>query len=455
MTSIVHKFKKNGVNIVLDTNSGTVHIVSDIVYDMLDLLTPPLSDTMPDISLQGYSREDMQEAYEDILELYREKMLFSECYDPVLSPDRKIPIKALCLHIAHDCNMRCEYCFASTGEYKHGRELMPFETGKAAIDYLMKNSLHIKNLEVDFFGGEPLMNLDVVKQIVAYTREKEKEYGKNVRFTMTTNGVLLDDETIDFLNAEMSNVVLSIDGRRQVNDKMRPLCDGSGSYDLILPQYKKLVERRRGGKYTDHYVRGTFTHENLDFASDVLHLYSEGFDQISVEPVVLPDDNKYAIKEEDIPRICEEYDRLTDEIAKIRAKGEFINFFHFMIDLDGGPCVYKRIKGCGSGSEYLAVTPKGDIYPCHQFADNDDFKLGNVFETSSTDDVRRSEFHSCNITSKEECKKCFAKYFCGGGCAANNYNFNGSIDKPYKTACELEKKRVECALYLKALEAKE
>lgn len=452
----VHCFRQRSYHIVLDTNSGTVHSVSEIAYDIIENSLPPLEERCPEQlrgKLKQYTKEELTEAYADVYELYRCGMLFSQEAGSAVFHDAPIPVKALCLHISHDCNMRCKYCFASTGDFRHGRELMPFEVGKAAMDFLMERSLGRRNLEVDFFGGEPLMNLDVVKQVVAYTREKEKEYGKNTRFTLTTNGVLLDGETIDFLNREMSNIVLSIDGRKSVNDAMRPLVGGKPSYDLILPKMKALVEKRRhlDEERQSYYVRGTFTRENLDFSKDVLHLADEGFDQISIEPVVLAETSKYAIREEDLAVIGEEYERLADRMIEYKESGRGFHFFHFLIDLDGGPCLYKRTKGCGSGSEYLAVTPDGNIYPCHQFADNDDFILGNVL-SGQLEDEKRLRFARSNINTKEECRQCWAKYFCGGGCAANHYNFNRDIDKPYKIACALQKKRLECAIMLKVYE---
>ena len=364
---------------------------------------------------------------------------------------RKTVVKALCLHIAHDCNLACRYCFAEEGEYHGRRALMSYETGKQALDFLIANSGNRRNLEVDFFGGEPLMNWQVVKDLVKYGREQEKIHNKNFRFTLTTNGVLLNDEIMEFANKEMANVVLSIDGRKEVHDYMRPFRKGKGSYDLIVPKFQKFAESRNQEKY---YVRGTFTHNNLDFSKDVLHLADLGFKQISVEPVVSLPEEPYAIKEEDIPVICAEYDKLAAEMVKRHREGNDFNFFHFMIDLTGGPCVYKRLSGCGSGTEYLAVTPWGDLYPCHQFVGEEGFLLGNVFEGIKNTDLV-DEFKCCNVYAKEKCRNCFARFYCSGGCAANSYKFHGSINDAYDIGCELQKKRIECAIMIKAALAEE
>lgn len=459
---LIHKYTQNGYFILIDTNSGTVHAVTELVYKLLDHITPPLKKTMPsELSsleeLSGYDKELIEEAYQELYELFDNGMLFSTL--PELEYAKvdydHMPIKSMCLHIAHDCNMRCKYCFAETGSFNRARKLMSYEVGKEAIDFLIRESKGIKHLELDFFGGEPLLNFDTVKRLVEYGRQEEKKHNKVIRFTMTTNGVLLDDETIEFLNKEMSNIVLSCDGRKCVNDTMRPMEDGSGSYDLIMPGFKKLASLR-GDK--DYYIRGTYTAENLDFSRDVLALAAEGFDQISVEPVVLPDDSPYALKEEHLHTLFREYERLTKEMIKRNHEKSHLpeakpfNFFHFMIDLDAGPCVYKRMKGCGSGSEYISVTPEGDIYPCHQFADKPEFKIGTLKDGITNKEVK-SCFGRCPITTSEDCKNCWAKFYCGGGCAANNYAFNKDINKPYKIGCELERKRVECAIAIKLEEA--
>lgn len=445
---MVHIFCQNGYKLALDSESGAVHILSDIAYSILEKFPDGLPSSFDDVpEFEGFSKEDTKEAYEELCQLRDDGALFSE---PVITKPLKYtpgvsPIKSMCLHISHDCNMRCRYCFADGGDYKRARGLMSYECGCRAIDFLLEKSKGIKNLELDFFGGEPLLNFDVVKKLVAYGREKEKEYGKNIRFTITTNGVLLDDESIAFINEHMSNAVLSIDGRREVNDYMRPLANGCGTYDKILPLYKKLTKDRT----MDWYVRGTYTRRNLDFVNDVLCLADEGFANISVEPVVLPDESEFAIRREDLPTIYAEYDKLAEEMIKREKEGRGFTFFHFMIDLDAGPCVYKRTKGCGCGSEYVAVTPKGDIYPCHQFVEHTEMKLGNIFDDTFNGEIA-SEFAECNILTNEKCKECWARYFCGGGCCANNYNFHKDIKEPYEIACDLEKKRVECAIAIKA-----
>ena len=395
--------------------------------------------------------EEYREILDEIRELADRGMLFKEdTYRQGLIDfqKRKTVVKALCLHIAHDCNLACRYCFAGEGEYHGDRALMSFEVGKKALDFLIENSGNRRNLEVDFFGGEPLMNWEVVKRLVAYGREQEKLHDKNFRFTLTTNGVLLNDEIMEFCNREMANVVLSLDGRKEVNDRMRPTRNGKGSYDLIVPKFQKFASQRRAlGK--SYYVRGTFTRENLDFASDVLHYADLGFDQLSMEPVVAPPEEPYALQEEDLPRLMEEYDRLAREFVERKKAGKGFTFFHFMLDLEGGPCVYKRLSGCGSGTEYLAVTPWGDLYPCHQFVGNPDFLLGNVEEGIVRPEIC-NEFKLCNVYAKPSCRDCFARFYCSGGCAANAYNFHGKITDAYEIGCALEKKRVECALMIKA-----
>lgn len=449
---MVHQYKNNGYNIVLDVNSGSVHVVDDITYSLIPLFKSHTKEEIQDKLKQSYPMEEIQESYEEVKSLADAGQLFTEDgYEGYIGQfkDRPTVVKALCLHIAHDCNLKCRYCFAEEGEYHGRRALMPFEVGKAALDFLIANSGSRRNLEVDFFGGEPTLNFQVVKELVAYGREQEKLHDKNFRFTLTTNGVLLNEEVIEFANREMANVVLSIDGRKEVNDKMRPFAGGSGSYDVIVPKFQRLAESRGQKGY---YVRGTYTHHNLDFSKDVLHLADLGFQQISVEPVVAQETDSYAIRKEDLPILCQEYDRLAEEMARRRKNGNGFQFFHFMIDLEGGPCVAKRLSGCGSGTEYLAVTPWGDLYPCHQFVGNEAFLMGNVKE-GVTNEALRDKFKSCNVYAKESCRDCFAKFYCSGGCAANAYHFQGDITGAYEIGCILQKKRVECAIMLKVAEA--
>ena len=453
---MVHQYKNNGYDIVLDVNSGAIHVVDDVTYDIIERInrTSPESYSRDEIVTalaEKYGRAETEEAIDEVQALIDAGELFTkDTYEDYIMDFKKRPtvVKALCLHIAHDCNLACRYCFAEEGEYHGRRALMSFEVGKKALDFLIANSGSRRNLEVDFFGGEPLLNWQVVKDLVAYGREQEKLHDKKFRFTLTTNGVLLNDEIMEFCNREMANVVLSIDGRKEVHDKMRPFRSGAGSYDLIVPKFQKFAESRNQDRY---YVRGTFTHENPDFSKDVLHLADLGFRQISVEPVVAEPKESYAITEEDLPQLFAEYDRLAAEMAERRKKGEDFNFFHFMIDLEGGPCVAKRLSGCGSGTEYLAVTPWGDFYPCHQFVGNEKFLLGNVDEGIRNTEIR-DEFKCCNVYAKEKCRSCFAKFYCSGGCAANAYNFTGDICGAYDIGCELQKKRIECAIMLKAAE---
>ena len=443
----------------MDVNSGSVHVVDDIVYDMIPLVEPLVTEGIKDadtikaavLNLANipYPQEEITEAVDEVLELEKAGQLFApDIYENYIFDfkKRQTVVKALCLHIAHDCNLACRYCFAEEGEYHGRRALMSFEVGKKALDFLVANSGNRVNLEVDFFGGEPLMNWDVVKQLVEYGRSLEKSNNKKFRFTLTTNGILLNDEILEFVNKEMGNIVLSIDGRKEINDKMRPFRGGQGSYDIIVPKFQKVAESRDQMNY---YVRGTFTHNNLDFSKDVLHLADLGFKQISVEPVVAQPTDDYAIREEDLPILKEEYDKLAVEMIKRKKEGKAFNFFHFMIDLTGGPCVYKRLSGCGSGTEYLAVTPWGDFYPCHQFVGQEDFCLGNVYEgVKKTETV--NEFKKCNVYSKKECSQCFARFYCSGGCAANSYNFTGKINDVYEIGCKMQQKRIECALMIKA-----
>ena len=464
---MIHQYKNNGYDIVMDVNSGAIHVVDDVVYDAIAMLEEKLgelekpqqipqemSEEVRTELAKKYSTQDIDDAMSDIQELIDAEELFTrDVYrDFVMDfKKRKTVVKALCLHIAHDCNLACRYCFAEEGEYHGRRALMSFEVGKKALDFLIANSGNRVNLEVDFFGGEPLMNWDVVKQLVEYGRSQEAAHNKKFRFTLTTNGVLLNDEIMEFCNREMSNVVLSLDGRPEVNDRMRPFRNGSGSYDMIVPKFQKFAESRGQKNY---YVRGTFTRNNLDFADDVIHYADLGFQQMSMEPVVADPAEDYAIREEDIPQILKEYDKLALEYIKRKKEGRGFNFFHFMLDLTAGPCVAKRLAGCGSGTEYLAVTPWGDLYPCHQFVGNEKFLLGNV-DTGIVNTETRDEFKLCNVYAKETCKDCFARFYCSGGCSANAYNFSGSINGAYEIGCEMQKKRIECAIMIKAALADE
>ena len=454
---MIHCYQSNGYSIVMDVNSGAVHVVDDLVYQLVPLLEPLVKEKkdkgeiLDFVKAQQlpYTEEETAEAVGEILLLAQEGQLYTEdIYENYIDSfkKRETVVKALCLHIAHDCNLACRYCFAEEGEYHGRRAIMSYEVGKKALDFLVANSGNRTNLEVDFFGGEPLMNWEVVKQLVAYGRSLEEEHHKKFRFTITTNGVLLNDEILEFVNKEMGNMVLSIDGRKEVHDRMRPHRGGQGSYDEIVPKFKKAAESRGQMNY---YVRGTYTHYNTDFAKDVLHRADLGFKQISVEPVVAPETEDYAIREEDLPQLLAQYDELAEEMIKRRKEGNGFNFFHFMIDLEGGPCVAKRLSGCGSGTEYLAVTPWGDLYPCHQFVGNEDFLMGNVDEGVLRTDIR-DEFKQCNVYAKEKCKDCFAKFYCSGGCAANSYNFTGNVNGSYDIGCELQRKRIECAIMIKA-----
>ena len=454
---MIHCYQSNGYSIVMDVNSGAVHVVDDLVYQLVPLLEPLVKEKkdkgeiLDFVKAQQlpYTEEETAEAVDEILLLAQEGQLYTEdIYENYIDSfkNRETVVKALCLHIAHDCNLACRYCFAEEGEYHGRRAIMSYEVGKKALDFLVANSGNRTNLEVDFFGGEPLMNWEVVKQLVAYGRSLEEEHHKKFRFTITTNGVLLNDEILEFVNKEMGNMVLSIDGRKEVHDRMRPHRGGQGSYDEIVPKFKKAAESRGQMNY---YVRGTYTHYNTDFAKDVLHLADLGFKQISVEPVVAPETEDYAIREEDLPQLLAQYDELAEEMIKRRKEGNGFNFFHFMIDLEGGPCVAKRLSGCGSGTEYLAVTPWGDLYPCHQFVGNEDFLMGNVDEGVLRTDIR-DEFKQCKVYAKEKCKDCFAKFYCSGGCAANSYNFTGNVNGSYDIGCELQRKRIECAIMIKA-----
>ena len=464
---MIHQYKNNGYNIVLDVYSGAVHVVDDLCYDVIEQLNageneptveslkaPETKETLIASLKDKYAEADLNDALSDVIELAENRQLFAkDIYEGMIDvvKKQKTVVKALCLHIAHDCNLACKYCFAEEGEYHGRRALMSYEVGKKALDFLIANSGNRHNLEVDFFGGEPLMNWQVVKDLVAYGREQEKLHDKHFRFTLTTNGVLLNDEIQEFLNKEMDNVVISLDGRKEINDQMRPFRNGKGSYDLIVPKFQKLAESRNQEKY---YIRGTFTRNNLDFSNDIMHFADLGFKQMSIEPVVGDESDPYAIREDDLPQIMEEYDKLAKLMIAREKEGKGFNFFHFMIDLDGGPCVYKRMSGCGSGTEYLAVTPWGDLYPCHQFVGQEDFLMGNVDEGIKKPEIA-DDFRDCNVYSKDKCRECFAKFYCSGGCMANSYNFHGTIHDTYDVGCQMQRKRVECAIMMKAALADE
>ena len=453
---MIHQYRLGGYNIVLDTCSGSVHAVDEVAYDMIGMFCDHDRREVLDAVTGKYAGRtditpaDIAECYDQVAQLKEDGTLFApDSFEPMagqLKEKTAGVVKALCLHVAHTCNLNCSYCFASQGKYHGERALMSYETGKQALDFLIRNSGSRHNLEVDFFGGEPLMNFDVVKQIVEYARGLEKQYNKNFRFTVTTNGMLLDDDIMDYINKEMSNVVLSIDGRKDVNDSLRRTLDGSSCYDHIVPKFKELVARR-GGK--DYYVRGTFTKKNLDFASDVLHLNDLGFNEISVEPAVLEDKYTFALTEEDLPVIFKEYEKLADELVERQKQGKGFNFFHFMIDLEQGPCAIKRLRGCGCGNEYVAITPDGDIYPCHQFVGNEQWKMGSVHTGEFNNDMKQT-FAKATVVHKKDCQNCWARFYCSGGCNANSANFEGDILKSHKLSCEMEKKRVECAIYIKA-----
>ena len=448
----IHKFQLNNKNIVLDINSGAVHIVDKLVWDIIDLYENNKFEEIIRMLYNQYETQDIKEAYKEIQALIEEGLLFSDgLYVKDFKYNQDNIVKALCLHIAHDCNLRCAYCFASQGDFSRDRLLMPLEVGKKALDFLVKNSGSRVNLEVDFFGGEPMMNFEVVKELVKYGREIELKNNKKFRFTITTNGLLLNDENMNFINENMDNVVLSLDGRKEINDYMRPTLNGEGSYDIIVPKFLDFVKLRSNKSY---YIRGTFTSKNLDFSKDVLALNKAGFNTISVEPVVASSEKDYALLEQHLDKILSEYEELSKEYIRLKQEGKGFDFFHFMIDLNQGPCFIKKIVGCGAGVEYLAVTPEGHLYPCHQFVGDEDFIIGDVFEGVKNYKLI-NKFKDANIYSKNECKECWAKFYCSGGCHANAYNFNKDINKPYNIECEMQKKRVECAISVQANMIKE
>lgn len=450
----------NGYNIILDQNSGCVHSVDEVAYDIINMFEEKSKDEIKKLILNKYSdredvtSEDIDICFDDIESLIKDGRLFAEdTFESTAKEFKKRQgvVKAICLHVAHDCNLACKYCFAGKGEYDGPKGLMRFETGKRALDFLIEQSGTRKNLEVDFFGGEPLLNWDVCKKLVEYGREQEKKYNKNFRFTLTTNGLLINDDVIDFCNKEMGNVVLSLDGRKVTNDSMRVSRNGTGSYDLIVDKFKKFAESRN---QADYYMRGTYTHNNLDFAKDIIHMADMGFKELSIEPVVSDPKEPYALKESDLPILKEQYQILANEMLKRYRKGNGFTFYHYMIDLDAGPCIVKRVSGCGVGTEYLAVTPTGELYPCHQFVGEEEFLLGNIWDGIQNKKVLE-QFETCNVYSHKECKDCFAKLYCSGGCAANAYHTTGSVNGVYEFGCELHRKRIECAIMLKVAEAEE
>ncbi len=451
---MIHSYKLGGLNIVLDICSGSVHAVDEVAFDIINLYEKEDKEKIISLMLEKYgdredvTREEIELCMGDIEELKNEGKLFSEdTFEPMAGDLKKKSagiVKALCMHIAHTCNLNCSYCFASQGKYHGDRAMMSFEVGKQAFDFLIANSGTRKNLEVDFFGGEPLMNFDVVKELVAYARSIEKEHGKNFRFTLTTNGVLIDDDVIDFANKEMSNVVLSLDGRKEVHDRFRVDYNGKGSWEKIVPKFQKLVEAREGKNY---YMRGTFTHHNPDFLEDIKEMLSLGFKELSMEPVVCAEDDPSALTKEDLPVVMKQYEELAELMLKKHKEGDGFTFYHYMIDLKGGPCIYKRVSGCGSGTEYMAVTHWGDLYPCHQFVGEEKYRLGDVWKGVTNTDIQ-NEFAECNVYTREECRNCWARLYCSGGCAANAYHATGSVKGIYSTGCELFKKRMECAIML-------
>lgn len=456
--NMIHQYQLNGYNIVLDVHSGSVHAVDEVAYDIISWYKDHSKEEILSKIREKYphyhlTEEEVSDCMDDIEELKRAGQLFTEdIYEDIgVKRSSDSVIKAMCLHVSHTCNLSCEYCFARQGKYQGSDSLMSFEVGKQALDFLVANSGTRTNLEVDFFGGEPLMNWEVVKQLVAYGRSLEKKHKKKFRFTLTTNGVLLDDEVIEFANREMHNVVLSLDGRKEVHDRFRKNYAGVGSYDAIVPKFQKLVESRKGEGY---YIRGTFTHHNTDFTNDIFHMADLGFTQLSMEPVVSSEQDSNALTEEDLPKIFEQYEILAKEMLKREKTGRGFEFYHYMIDLENGPCVHKRISGCGSGTEYLAVTPWGDLYPCHQFVNDKDCLMGNVWE-GITNPKLREEFGSCTIYSHEECRSCWAKLYCSGGCAANSYHATGTITGIYDYGCKLFRKRMECAIMMKVAQAQE
>lgn len=457
---MIHSYKMKGYNIIIDQNSGCVHSVDEVAYDIINMFETEPKEKIKALILDKYSKrddvtpEDIDLCFEDIEALIKDGRLFAKDAFENSALDfkkRQGVLKAICLHVAHDCNLACKYCFAGKGEYDGPKGLMSFETGKRALDFLVEKSGTRKNLEVDFFGGEPLLNWEVCKKLVEYGRSIEKEHGKNFRFTLTTNGVLVNDEVINFCNREMGNVVLSLDGRKETHDRLRTTCNGKGSYDLIVDKFKKFANARN---QADYYMRGTYTHYNTDFSKDIIHMADLGFKELSIEPVVSDPTEPYALKENDLPILKEQYEILADEMLRRYRNGNGFTFYHYMIDLNSGPCIVKRISGCGVGTEYMAVTPSGELFPCHQFVGDEKFLLGDIWK-GVTNTAILDEFKGCNVYSHPECKDCFAKLYCSGGCAANAYHTTGSVNGIYEFGCELHRKRIECAIMLKVAEAEE
>lgn len=457
---MIHSYKMKGYNIIIDQNSGCVHSVDEVAYDIINMFESKPKEKIKAFILDKYSKrddvtpEDIDLCFEDIEALIKDGRLFAKDAFENSALDfkkRQGVLKAICLHVAHDCNLACKYCFAGKGEYDGPKGLMSFETGKRALDFLVEKSGTRKNLEVDFFGGEPLLNWEVCKKLVEYGRSIEKEHGKNFRFTLTTNGVLVNDEVIDFCNREMGNVVLSLDGRKETHDRLRTTCNGKGSYDLIVDKFKKFANARN---QADYYMRGTYTHYNTDFSKDIIHMADLGFKELSIEPVVSDPTEPYALKENDLPILKEQYEILADEMLRRYRNGNGFTFYHYMIDLNSVPCIVKRISGCGVGTEYMAVTPSGELYPCHQFVGDEKFLLGDIWKGVINTAIL-DEFKGYNVYSHPECKDCFAKLYCSGGCAANAYHTTGSVNGIYEFGCELHRKRIECAIMLKVAEAEE
>lgn len=457
---MIHAYKMNGYNIIIDQNSGCVHSVDEVAYDIITNYENRNKDEIKSFILEKYkdrndvTPEDIDLCFDDIETLKKEGRLFAEdTFEKTAASFKKRQgvLKAICLHVAHDCNLACKYCFAGKGEYDGPRGLMSFETGKRALDFLVEQSGTRHNLEVDFFGGEPLLNWDVCKKLVEYGRSIEKKYDKNFRFTVTTNGVLLNDEIMEFCNKEMGNVVLSLDGRKETHDRLRITRKNTGSYDMIIDKFKKFAQSRN---QKDYYMRGTYTHFNTDFSNDVIHMADLGFKELSIEPVVCSPEEEYALKESDLPILKDQYEILANEMLRRYRKGNGFTFYHYMIDLDAGPCIVKRVSGCGVGTEYMAVTPDGELYPCHQFVGDEKFLLGDIWNGVQNKKVLE-QFENCNVYSHKECKDCFAKLYCSGGCAANAYHSTGSVSGVYEFGCELHRKRIECAVMLKVAEAEE